>query len=436
MQTSQIQEQIRNGDFRSAMDGIKFLANELAGLQGVIENIANDLKGKINLVSQLDENASTVTELGNGFVSVLSETMLDLGGTPVQAITGTNTLFTTQIVPGYQIQIGNISSIVHSIVNDTLLYIIGETLIVPIYPLLTNEIFSITIPNTSDQLTGNFNFGAPLVSGLTDTFHGIIGQNSTLKHKGTMNQNEDVITVGYAKKLVAPSNALGLRSIKRDYDLVVGADLTFDPTSEVQYKGNVSNPYDILNVKTMQDYVNGLSNNLYACWYAKLGVGSSGSDLVNLPCTTDVGMYSSWVSSSNFITKRGWAAKPPNSLSTTYPDVVSDNFYGTNGITALFEFVPGTGGYKYIGNSPINLLVKIGVSRGGGSGDSSYLLSSIMVDNTIIDYVWAYSTVQADPYVCCESLVTLVKGQTILIGCFSGTNAVGFTQMGIFIKSV
>ena len=59
-----------------------------------------------------------------------------------------------------------------------------------------------------------------------------------------------------------------------------------------------------------------------------------------------------------------------------------------------------------------------------------------MVDNTIIDYVWAYSTVQADPYVCCESLVTLVKGQTILIGCFSGTNAVGFTQMGIFIKSV
>jgi len=259
MQLQTIIDQIKNGDLYSAMDAIKYLSGTISELKKELTAIETQLVGKVNTTSQLSTQASTSSLLGTGTVAIGSTiaTGVDSNGVLhyVQEITGTSTVFLSQVQIGNLIKIGDISAEVFDIRSNTILQVICPNATTVVFPTQApGQLFSIVRPGTSDELIGNYNFGA-YNGGINgkQTFHATINRGSGITHSGNMSASTDLVNVGYVQSAINPVFTLAQRAILRDSDNINGAILHFTG-GEITYNGIMTNDYDLVNYQFLKTY--------------------------------------------------------------------------------------------------------------------------------------------------------------------------------------
>ena len=258
-------DQIKNGDLRSAMDGIIYLSNVVNSLNNNIQDLTHQLEGKVNTISKIG-TSTTTSILGTGFIttagSISHDTITD---TYYQELTGSSpaTIFLSQVQIGYEIQIGSVTALVYSIIDDHHLTVVCIDGVTPAFTITANVPFGIIKPSTADTLIGTYAFGA-FGGPSGQTFQGVIGANSSLQTYGNMSLLKDVVNVEYVQNSVAPVMALANRSIKRDVDTIYNTNLNF-VLGEIQYNGIMDNPYDIVNINQLTTYSTSLNGYYSVC---------------------------------------------------------------------------------------------------------------------------------------------------------------------------
>ena len=156
MELQRVLESIKSGDFRSAMDCIKYLSQSIHDMQTAVLTVQDALAQKVDLVSKLDPLGSSSTTIGSGLVSVPNLIIAADGPDAVQTVMGTNTTFVTDFQSGWQIIINGITATIKTVASDILLTVICADLSTPIFPIESLLTYGIVRPSTTDMLIGEF----------------------------------------------------------------------------------------------------------------------------------------------------------------------------------------------------------------------------------------------------------------------------------------